>query len=64
MKEFFEIASVTREDLADVIPEKVANSFSDQEMERLSSKMADDYFDQMYGQSMKTKAEDIISNRV
>jgi len=63
MKEFFEIASVTREDLADVIPEEVANSFSDVEMERLSSKMADDYFDQMYGQSMKTKAEDIIANR-
>ena len=55
MKEEFNITSVTREDLADVGFD--TTNVSDETMERLAQKMADDYCEQMFWESMEIIAE-------
>ena len=46
-KQYFTITRVCREDLAEIFGEK-ANELSNDEMEWLASKMADDYIEQLY----------------
>ena len=60
-KEFFKITNIHREDLANIIGEK-AYKFSDADMELLASKMADDYLNQLYWESMETIAEFLIKD--
>lgn len=55
MKESFNITSVSREDLAHVGFD--ITNVSDETMEKLASKMADDYCDQMFWESMEIIAE-------
>jgi len=62
-REHFDITSISREDIAGELGEDIAKSFTDSEMERLASKMADDYLNQMYWESMKTLVQDIIDRR-
>lgn len=60
MKEFFEVSSVSREDVAEVLGKDKANSLTDSQMERLASKMNDDYCNQLYWNSMKIIATDLF----
>lgn len=55
MKEFFEITSISRDDL-ESLGYKTDN-ITDEQMERLAKKMADDYLEQMYWLSMDILAE-------
>ena len=55
MKEFFEITSISRDDL-ESLGYKTDN-ITDEQMERLAKKMADDYLAQMYWLSMDILAE-------
>ena len=57
MAEFFEVTSISRGDLK-ALGFKTEN-ITDGEMQRLASKMADDYLEQMYWTSMKILAEDM-----
>ena len=57
MKEFFEITSISRDDL-ESLGYKTDN-ITDGEMERLAKKMADDYLEQMYWLSMDILAESL-----
>lgn len=54
MKEFFEITSVSREDLLglDGANEALINSLDDLVMERIASKMSNDYLNQLYWDSL------------
>lgn len=54
MKEYFEITSVSREDLSSLGYD--ITNISDEAMERLASKMADDYLDQLFWCSLDTIA--------
>ena len=55
MKEFFVITSISRDDL-ESLGYKTEN-ITDEEMEKLAKKMADDYLEQMYWLSMDILAE-------
>jgi len=57
---FYPITSLCRDDLVEVIGEKKANKFSDSDMERLASKMSDDYLDQLYWDSMASIADSMF----
>lgn len=57
-KEYFEITSVSREDLEDVGFD--TSNVTDEQMERLAQKMADDYLEQLFWSSMEIIAEDVI----
>ena len=54
-KEFFDITSVSRDDLESVGFD--TNSITDEQMIRLSDKMADDYCEQLFWESMETIAD-------
>lgn len=55
MKEYFEITSVSREDLSSLGYD--VTNISDEDMERLASKMADDYLDQLFWCSLDIIAQ-------
>lgn len=57
-KEFFEITSVSREDLEDVGFD--TSNVTDEQMEHLARMMADDYLEQLFWTSMEIIAEDFI----
>lgn len=59
-KEYFVVTRIHRDDLATVIGQKKADAYSDEDMKRLASKMADDYLNQLYWESMRTIAEFLI----
>lgn len=57
-KEFFPVTSISRDDLEAAGFD--AAGVTDEQMERLADKMADDYLEQMYWVSMKILAEDAL----
>lgn len=57
MKEHFEITSVSRADLEEKGFD--VSDVTDETMERLASKMADDYLEQMYWISLEIIAEEL-----
>lgn len=54
----FPITSVSREDVAEVIGEKKAEALSDERMELLARKMADDYIEQLFWDQIATYLDD------
>jgi len=61
-QKFFVITRLSRDDVRHVLHYNA--HLTDQEMERIASKMADDYLDQLYWDSLKIIAETVISQRV
>ena len=70
-KEFFPITSVSKEDIihafqntdiADLVKERVVN-MDDGEMNKLASKMADDYCEQMFWNSLRIIFEERFLNK-
>lgn len=57
-KEFFPITSISRDDL--VAAGFDAEGVTDEQMEQLADKMADDYLEQLYWSSLKILAEDAL----
>lgn len=59
----FEITSVCRKDLSDVIGAKKALQFTDEEMKRLVDKMANAYCENSFWQDLEIIADYIIEER-
>lgn len=60
-KGYFEITSLSREDLSEIIPNtEEREAIGDSDMIHLASKMADDYCNQMYWESLRLIAEYVI----
>ena len=63
MKKYFEITSISREDLIELGYTKgQSNKISDEIMERIARKMADDYCDQLFWSSLEMIAGNVLSD--
>jgi len=60
-QKFFVITRVCRDDVKQALGYNP--HLTDQEMQRIADKMADDYLNQLYWGSLKIIAEEIISRR-
>ncbi len=59
----FEITSVARADVSNVFNCEIAESLTDDEMKEISCKLADDYCNQLFWQSLKIITESVIEQR-
>ena len=64
MDGYFPITTVSRADVGWALKDKwVVGSLTDDEMLEIADKMAEDYMNQLYWESLKIIAEEVISDR-
>lgn len=62
-KQSFAISSLSRDDLKKIVPnDKIRNSIPDYFMERIASKLGDDYCEQLFWSSLKIIAEYVLED--